>query len=269
MSETITNDILHSYVDGQLPASWIVEVEAYLAENPDAASDVAVWQRQRDAITTLFAPVAAEPVPARLRAARIAAEQTGRLTRGLTWMAAAVVLVCIGLGSGWLLRPLIEPAPRSSDLLIASAVTAHAVYSAEKRHAVEVLGTDRDHLVTWLSNRLATPIIAPDLVAEGLTLVGGRLLPGDLITGRAAQLMYENSASERVTVYITAALPDRATAYQFADVNQTEAYYWANAFITCTVVGSLPEARMKSVSQAVYQQMTAPDQIGSSPLYRG
>ena len=63
-------------------------------------------------------------------------------------------------------------------------------------------------------------------------------------------------------------LPDREPAYQFASLGNAEAFYWADARITCTVVGSLPEAQMQAVAGAVYAQLTggAP---GSAPYYRG
>ncbi len=43
-------------------------VEAHVAARPEAAAELAALQRQADNIRTLFAPVAAEPVPARLNA---------------------------------------------------------------------------------------------------------------------------------------------------------------------------------------------------------
>jgi anti-sigma factor RsiW len=129
---------------------------------------------------------------------------------------------------------------------------------AENRHAVEVEAGDRDHLVSWLSSRVTQPITPPDLTAEGFTLVGGRLLPptGSTETSPAAQLMYENAAAERVTVYITAALPDKADAYEFTNRAALDAFYWANDKITCTVVGDLAEAEMQTVARKVYQQLT-------------
>ena len=265
----VTQDTLLAYADGQLPAEEIEAVEAFLAANPDAAAEVALWSRQTDAIATLFAPVAAEPVPARLRPRRLAAEIASHRSRSLGWAAAAMVLVGLGLGAGWFARPLFEPANTASTVLIADAVNAHNVFIAENRHAVEVPASDGEHLTTWLSNRLATPLDAPDLSAEGFTLVGGRLLPGTHdIGGRAAQLMYESPASERVTVYVTAALPEGRPAYQFANYDGAEAFYWANARITCTVVGTLPPDRMKALSQAVYRQLTEGDVTAERP-YRG
>ena len=267
MSE-ITRDMLMAYADGQLDATQRLAVEAHLSAHPDAAAEVALLLRQNDAIRTLFAPVGAEAVPARLRPRRLAAEMGRRRQSAWTWAAAALVLIGLGMGTGWFVRPLFEARPASASL-IADAVSAHAVYVAESRHAVEVGSEESDHLSTWLSNRLDTALGMPDLSAEGFALVGGRLLPGLAEAGgRAAQLMYEDGSGERITIYVTAALPDREPAYQFASLGNAEAFYWADARITCTVVGSLPETQMQAVAGAVYAQLTggAP---GSAPYYRG
>ncbi|GLQ57093.1 anti-sigma factor family protein [Devosia nitrariae] len=264
----ISRETLLAYADGQLPQAEAETVAAYLAANPEAAAEVALWARQDDSIRTLFGPAGAEPVPPRLKPRRLAAEMESRNRGRWRWAAAAVVLLGIGLGAGWLTRPLLESRPATYDILIASAVNAHRVFAAENRHAVEVASNDRDHLVTWLSNRLETEVGTPDLSVEGFTLKGGRLLPADpQAGGRAAQLMYENAAGERVTVYITAALPDPEPAYEFASLDGAEAFYWANARITCTVVGTLPQERMQTVSRTVYRQLTG----GSTGMeeYRG
>lgn len=264
----ITRDMLMAYADGQLNEADRVAVDAHLAANPDALAEVALLQRENDAIRTLFGPAGAEPVPARLRPHRLAAEARRRRARGWGWAAAAVVLVGLGLGAGWFVRPLLEARPASATL-IADAVNAHLVYVAENRHAVEVGGDDSEHLSTWLSNRLDTTLGMPDLKAEGFSLVGGRLLPGEPeLGGRAAQLMYENASQQRVTIYVTAALRDGDPAYQFTSYDGAEAFYWANARITCTVVGTLPEAQMKALAGSVYSQLTEGDVSAVRP-YRG
>ncbi|SEQ33025.1 transcriptional regulator [Devosia sp. YR412] len=264
----ITRDMLMAYADGHLPESEHAAMDAHLAANPEAAAEVALIQRQSDAIRILFAPAGGEPVPARLRPRRLAAELAHRRNRGWGLAAAAVVLVGLGLGAGWFARPLFEARPASATL-IADAVNAHAVYVAENRHAVEVGSDDSEHLSNWLSNRLDTRLGMPNLDAEGFTLVGGRLLPGAPDAGgRAAQLMYENPDKQRVTIYVTAALPDRAAAYEFTSQDGAEAFYWANARITCTVVGTLPEAQMKAVAGAVYSQLTEGD-VSTGRPYRG
>lgn len=252
----ISETDLHTYVDGQLSPERAAEVEAWLATHPDKAAELAGWQRQNEALTALFGSTADETVPSRLDPRLIA--RSPAANRSFGWpqvAAAAVVILALGGALGWTGRDFFGPPPRQE--LIASAVSAHALYVKENRHAVEVAASDKDHLVSWLSNRVERPINPPDLAADGFTLVGGRLLPGyGAEPGPAAQLMYENAAQERVTVYITAALPDRRSDKEFTARNNLDAFYWANDKITCTVVGDLPEAQMQAVAKKVYQQLT-------------
>jgi anti-sigma factor RsiW len=261
----VTEESLHAYVDGQLAPAERAAVEAWLATRPDKAAEVAHWQRQNAALSTLFAPVAAEPLPARLSPQRIAAANTNTRWDWTRIAAAAVVLIGVSAGSGWFLRTATWQEEAASDRLIDGAVGAHALYVRESRHAVEVGADDKGHLVTWLSNRLGRPIDAPDLTTQGFTLVGGRLLPplADTGTGPAAQLMYQNKTANRVTVYITAALSTRGKPFETYAEHGVEAYYWANDQITCTVVGDLPQADMQTVAKGVYQQLTwRPDPPG-------
>lgn len=255
----VTDALLLGFADRKLTDTERVAVERYLAQHPDKAAEVAHWQRQNEALQALFSPVASEPVPARLDPHAIS--RTTAANSNFRWpqmAAAAVVLIAIGSSIGWFGRDVLLPPESASGILIESAVTAHALFVKEKRHAVEVAAADKDHLLSWLSNRIARPIESPDLANEGFALVGGRLLPEIPYSeaGPAAQLMYENAAAERVTVYITAALPDGGAAYEFTTHDALDAFYWANDAITCTVVGDLPEAQMQTVARKVYQQLT-------------
>lgn len=255
MSIPLTDTDFHAFVDGLLPPERAAEVEAFLVRHPDKAAEIANWQRQNEALKALFVPLAGQAIPDRLRPRRVAAQ----LRLGLRWpqlAAAAMVLLVLGGVIGWAGRDLARPPER--DLLIADAVSAHALYVKENRHAVEVAATDRDHLVTWLSNRIDRPVTPPDLSAEGFSLVGGRLLPGyeQSGAGPAALLMYENAAAERVTVYITAASAGEAPATRFVTLANLDAFYWSDDRITCTVVGALPQPRMQTVATKIYQQLT-------------
>ena len=163
--ETISEDDLHAYVDGLLPPDRALEVEAWLAQHPDRAAEVALWQRQNEALTALFPPIAPESIPERLKPRQLALRPRGVTLNWPQMAAAAVVILAIGTGAGWALREFDRPP--ESDSLIASAVTAHSLYVKENRHAVEVAAADRDHLVSWLSNRVARPITPPDLAPKG------------------------------------------------------------------------------------------------------
>jgi anti-sigma factor RsiW len=255
----ITADTLHAFADGQLGEAERAAVERHLAAHPDTAAEVAGWQRQNEAMRALFpAPATNETVPSRLSPHRLAADI--RIGRRQSFMniAAAIVLVALGGTMGWFGRDVSTPTKAASDYLIEAAVTAHSLYVKEKTRAVEV-AADAPNLMTWLSNRITTPIDAPNLTSEGYTFLGGRLLPSDPeygVPSPAAQLMYENADSQRVTLYITAALPDKKEAWQFETRNGVEAYYWANNTVTCTVVADLPEAELRMLGRKIFEQLT-------------
>ncbi len=76
-------------------------------------------------------------------------------------------------------------------MLARVAAVAHAVYSPEVRHPVEVGADQEAYLVRWLPKRLGANLKVPHLAAQGYPLVGGRLLPGE--RGPAAQFMYQDT----------------------------------------------------------------------------
>ncbi len=254
----INADALHAYADGQLGDAERAAVERYLAAHPDAAADVEAFRRQNEALAALFPSAANEPIPARLSPQRIASGARLARRQSFTNIAAAIVLVALGSSIGWFGRDYLTPTKAASDYLIEAALTAHTLYVKEKTRAVEV-AADAPNLMTWLSNRITTPIDAPDLTSDGFTFLGGRLLPSDPeygVPSPAAQLMYENAEAQRVTLYITAALPDKLEAWQFETRNGTEAYYWANDKVTCTVVADLPEAQLRMLGRKIFEQLT-------------
>jgi anti-sigma factor RsiW len=255
MSE-ITKDLLMALADGQLDAAKRQDLERRLADRPELAADLAQMQRQSDAIRALYGPVISEPLPARLDAARIAAST--REKRGRFWSnaVAAVVIAGLGIGAGWFLRDL-SAGPGPADRLIASAVSAHTVYVGENRHSVEVPGDDSAHLTTWLSARLQTNLAMPDLISSGLTFLGGRLLPApDVPGGRAAQLMYEDAAGERLTLYVTPALTVDAPTYQLATLGVDTALYWADDTLTCTITAPYTPEKLETIARSVFAQLS-------------
>ncbi|WP_157955743.1 MULTISPECIES: anti-sigma factor family protein [Devosia] len=261
----VTRDTLMAYLDGQLDGDASAAVDAWLADNPDAAIELAQLQRQNEAINTLFGPVASEPVPPRLNPHRLALAQSRRRWQGAARAAMIVGVLGIGIAAGWLLRPVTDT-PALHNRLIADAVSAHTVFVAENRHAVEVAGTETDHLTSWLSNRLGTGLAMPDLATAGLSFLGGRLLPAPAIPGgRAAQLMYEDSAGERVTLYITPSAGIDGPNLELVRLGSDNALYWASATITCTIVGPQSAETLQALADSVFAQLTP---AATAPAYR-
>lgn len=253
-------DMIMAYIDDQLDAPARARVEADAA----AMAEIALLRRQSDAIRTLYGPVGAEAVPARLDPHRLALVIQRRRWAMMRQVAVLIAVLGIGIVTGWLNRP--TPAPQVYDRLIADAVSAHNVYVAENRHAVEVPGSDAEHLSTWLSNRLDTSLAMPDLSANGFAFLGGRLLPAPAIPGgRAAQLMYEDASGERLTLYITPATGVDGPALETVSFGADNALYWSNATFTCTLVGTQTPQALQSIASSVFAQL---DPQAAPRLYR-
>lgn len=262
MSE-ITRDQLMAYLDGQLDDGSRAAVEAHLATHPQSAAEIAGLERQSAAIRALFGPALSEPLPARLDPHRLALARNRRRWQSLTRAAMMVGLLGIGMLVGWSLRPS-APGPEAYSRLIADAVSAHTVYVAENRHAVEVAATDADHLTNWLSNRLETELAMPDLATAGFSFMGGRLLPAPALPGgRAAQLMYENGNGERVTLYITPSAGVDGPARELVQLGADTALYWANAAITCTIVAPQTPESVEMLASSIFAQLSP--STGPSP----
>lgn len=245
----VTEDELHAYVDGEIPADRRGAVEAWLASHPEDAARVAQWQAQAEAIRVRYGAVASEPVSPRFDLDAIT-----RGTRSWRAVAAAAVVAAFLAGgvAGWMAHGASAAAPTRFDIFTAQALDAHRVYVVEVRHPVEVTGAERPHLVQWLSKRLDYKLQIPDLEQNGLKLVGGRLLPGPF--GPAAFCMYEGASGERFTIYY-ARTDSPQTAMRYRTGERFAAFYWVERGLAYVVSGSADRERLLNVAQAAYDQI--------------
>src|ERR1035437_4544523 len=98
----VTEEELHAYVDGELPADRQEAVAAWLATHPDHVALVAGWRAQADSIRARYGGVAGEPVPERLKLDRLLRQHRSSGRRWLGYAAAAAgAAFLIGGGGGW------------------------------------------------------------------------------------------------------------------------------------------------------------------------
>ena len=243
----VTEHELHAYVDDRLESPERRAVEVHLAEHLEDAARVQAYREQNAAFRAAFDPVLSEPVPERLR--RI--DTSRRSTR----FAVAAGWVVVGVAVGWFAHALVGtfggPAPLS---LAKQAAIAHAVYSPEVRHPVEVGAAEQEHLVNWLSKRLGAKLKAPLLTAEGFELVGGRLLPGP--GGAVAQFMYQDAKGKRLTLYVSRVEGvQRDTAFRFSQEEKVAVFYWIDGSLGYALSGDLAKPQLLDVATAVYKQL--------------
>jgi len=137
------------------------------------------------------------------------------------------------------------------------AVIAHAVYTPEVRHPVEVTSADEAHLVQWLTRRLGAPLKVPTLQALGFRLLGGRLLPGP--HSPRAQFMYEDANGHRVTLYVTVFDEGQApkeTAFRSVRDGAVESFYWIEGRQGYAFSAELAPADAMALAHEVYRQLS-------------
>ena len=247
---------LQAYADGRVPAEQRTAIEAWLAAHPDDAERIETYRRLGEDLRALYDPVLDEAVPGRLKRAIGLTPRWHPVAKAAGWVTLGGVL---GVLAGWQLhewRPAAAPVASDSGALMARrAAVAHAIYSPEVRHPVEVGAEQEQHLVAWLSKRLGAKVQAPKLDEAGMSLVGGRLLPGE--SGPVAQFMYQTTSGRRATLYVRAeARGHRETAFRYARENNVSVFYWIDRECGYALASAdLSKEELLRIATLVYKQL--------------
>jgi anti-sigma factor RsiW len=213
---------LQAYVDGRLAGERRAEVESWLAARPAEAARISDYRLLREQCCAAYAGVLKEAVPGDIV---VTALRPARPRRRFGRRAAAIAAVVIlgGLGA-WQWWPAASVSAAGAEMVRRAAI-AHTVYAAEVHHPVEA-GASHAELFAWLSERLHMKVHAPDLRSAGISLIGGRLIPGE--RAPAALLMYEGPNGRRMTLYWGPEFRSRhETGLRYARAeNGTRLYYW-------------------------------------------
>jgi anti-sigma factor RsiW len=245
---SISDDDLHAAADRCLPPERQAEVEAAVAGSADAAARVGFYRHLNAALHTGYDFMLNEPVPARLTV-----RPRRRSWQALARVAAALVLLAAGTAGGWLAHDLTHGYDQQEEALADLAAEAHVLYASQVSNPVEIPKAEQDHLLALLSKNLDRPVRAPDLSAIGYDFLGGRLLPSG--RNRAGQLMYQNVAGNRVTLYFIAAADQQDSAFRFIPVQSVSVYYWHDDDFAYALASELPREQLKAICSEVYSQL--------------
>jgi anti-sigma factor RsiW len=237
---------LHAYADGEIAGQESRALDERLAGDPEARAKVEAWRRQKVLLKETFDPVLDETVPANIKAAL---RHRRSFSLSPVAIAAALALLIIGGAAGWFSSLQVNN-PEAKQF-VDVAIEAHEIYTRENRHAVEVAANDSEHLTSWLSNRIGQRLVVPDLTARGYSFMGGRLLAAG--TQPAAQLMYEDQAKRRITIFLSANQSGREQAFLIAHKDNVTACYWLDGPLGFVITGEASRDDIVSLAQVVYK----------------
>jgi len=165
-------------------------------------------------------------------------------------IAAVVALVALGTATGWYARGPGTTLVVQADE-VQAALAAHRIFAVDMARPVEISADGRDLLGTWLGARIGNPIQIPDLSAQGLELIGGRLLAGQ--DGRpAGQLMYEDADGMRVTLFLQLGYGDD-TAFAFAQQGPDATLAWRSPELAYVLTGPVDRDQLINLAGLVHQ----------------
>lgn len=279
-------ETLHAYVDGQLPPAQRATVEAWLADDAEAAARVMAYRMQNTALHALFDPVLHETPPTtthdlgRMLERRLAVVSEQRADRAATpaannnhyshfWeprllrrLAASLALFLAGalggyLGHGFGERGLatVVVRPEFLQVFAEEAAQAHSFYTAESRFVVEMGADDKADLDSWLSKRLGRTVFAPDMSGRGYKLIGGRALPAS--GGAGAQYMYEDAGNARLTLFIGAPPAEQEAAFSFVQQGDVSLIYWIESGLAYALIAPLDRDSLMDLTKVVSQEIKA------------
>ena len=260
--EHVTEDELHAFIDGQLPASREGAVRAYLAANPREAARVDTYVAQRAALRAAFLDLPSGALPPKLQVSRVAAEVVRRRSLFTPWQMAAAVVLATGLGGvgGWFAGRPETPSrnEHAAEVLVKQAVVSYAVYGGDETHPVEFTAAQLPALIPYLSERLARPVKVPSLDAVGFRLLGGRIVPTEY-GSPALLLVYQNQGGDRIGLLLRPMAPELRWPVHPVSAKDVAGDYWIAGGMGYAVVGPEKAADLNRVTKQVLKEDTTPD----------
>jgi anti-sigma factor RsiW len=239
---------LHAHADGRLPPERRAIVAEWLAHHPEAREHAALWRRQNELIRELHGEPLG-PLPARLQPSTWALGR--RQALGRLAMAVAAGLLAGG-GAGWIARGLVPPPDAEGHDLAREAARAHR--DLAEAPPLEAGSDGQTRLLARLAQELGHPVHVPDLSGVSLHLLGGRTVMDDR-NRKAVQLVYEDPAGARFTLYLLWADRPAPPEFRFFGSGEVNLFYWPEDALRCVLVGPADPDHLLDLALAAYDEM--------------
>jgi len=262
---SVAEDELQAYVDGQLDSRRRAAIEAYLAGRPDEAARLAAYRMQNIGLHALFDPQPGnrqgeETPPPRLAAlagaldARLADERRpGTAMPRLRNLAAGIALLMAAGTAGWL--AVEQSGPRHNSLASLTRQTSETPAQPVAQVASAAASGGERQVVAWLAAQPGdVPASVPDLEALGFRLMAEKVLPGASGTP-AAQLRYEDDAGQQLTLTMRSGGSPDQTSFTYTRDGDGSRFAWQDAHLAYSLAGSMAQDKLLEIAEAVSRRL--------------
>ena len=244
MTDLITETDLHAFIDGQLEVARRIEVEDYLAGQPEIAVRVMADMRARDALALAFSSGPATRPPERVM------EAARQLERGLVWRRVGLRLqraaaVAFLVGAGWLAHAQVglfeisdsEAAPKP-PAFVEDARHAHETALIRARMVSQHERPDYNPAEILAETGIAVPALATDW-----RVVDAQVFPSRF--GHSVELVLDADALGRVSLFAARSPTFGVIAPTLARSAAGTTGYWQSGELVYALTGSAPEAAIQ------------------------
>ena len=254
-AEHLSDMDINAYVDGELDAQELAQIEVWLADHPLDAARVHAYKLQKLQLHMLYDLPKNTPLPAGVREA-LEATSVRRWLPGWRQLAAGLLLLAVGGAGGFWSDAMVDGVQRQPGTqFVNRAINAYAVYAYDAARPVEIGANDETDYVAWLSDRLGQQIRTPDLSPAGFELIGGRLVNDN--GEPAALFMYENDSGGRVTLYVRRGTGNLDTSFRTIAQQHKTALYWSDRVLDYALAGEMKENELKIIKKTISQAIEA------------
>ena len=247
-NQPINDTEINAYIDGQLNSIKSQKLEQQLRNDAPTREMLEDYQEINRGLHAIYDSVLAEDIPPHLL------PETKRPPLFMA-ISASILLFLFGSIVGWQAQLQVAQSKPMEVNLVQQAAFAHAIYTAEAEHSVQIKAEQHEQLNIWLSRRLKTPLNAPDLNTMGYQLIGGRLLPSTQ-NRMAAQYMYENTNGVRISLYVRRGDWKASQPILYQQRNGYAMFYWSDKSLGYALTSDLVGAHQQNLAREAYRQIS-------------
>jgi len=252
MSDPVTESDLLAYVDDQIDVARRIEIEDYLAQNPEAAARVMADLKARDLLRLAFAGDLPRP-PERM------IEAAGRLERRLGWrelgrrlqrIAAVVALI----GFGWFAHSQVglfgitdSKASPKPPAFVEDALHSHntALVRARMNSQPEAAAYDPAEILA--ATGIALPPLPEDWRVQDVQVFPSR-------DGHSVEMVVEAEALGRLSLFAAQTSAFNVISPTLVRMDKARAVYWQTGQLAYALTGEASENAMERAALGLSRQ---------------
>ena len=203
------SELLHGYIDNELDALHVQEIEAHLESCPSCQAE---YEQELKLRSLLQAKAPRYVAPMDLRRRILGSVRTARRARSVReWMPLGWLQFGGALAAAVVLSSTItyySVVASNSDRVVDEVVASH-VRSLVTNHLTDVASSDQHTVKPWFNGRVDFAPLVRDLSEQGFPLVGGRL---DYVDGRPVAALLYRHRQHWISVFMWPDRPGKDTA---------------------------------------------------------